>query len=109
MLLLAGALLSARWLWLFYFVPALLIVGAVTIAEFIATTSTLLGVGSIFLFLVSHAISIWGLIELGCLRGTVGPNSPADAGAGATSPPALQTTATCVRFVTPNLRMICRT
>src|SRR5215470_9208134 len=28
---------------------------------------------------------------------------------GATSPPAPQTTATCVRFVTPNLRMICRT
>jgi hypothetical protein len=26
-----------------------------------------------------------------------------------TSPPAPQTTATCVRFVTPNLRMICRT
>jgi uncharacterized membrane protein YhaH (DUF805 family) len=47
------------WLLVFYLVPALL--------------NELAGVSSLFT-LVSFAISIWGFVELGCLRGTQGPN-----------------------------------
>lgn len=47
------------WLLVFYLVPALL--------------NELAGVSSLFMF-VSFAISIWGFVELGCLRGSQGPN-----------------------------------
>jgi uncharacterized membrane protein YhaH (DUF805 family) len=30
--------------------------------------------GGILLHLVSFAITIWAFVELGCLRGTIGPN-----------------------------------
>jgi uncharacterized membrane protein YhaH (DUF805 family) len=55
---------SAWWLLLFYVVPGILPV---------------LGMGNnsanVILGLVGAGISIWAFVELGCLRGTAGPNS----------------------------------
>ena len=31
-------------------------------------------VGFVILQLISFAIAVWGFVEIGCLRGTVGPN-----------------------------------
>jgi uncharacterized membrane protein YhaH (DUF805 family) len=50
---------SGWWLLLFYLVPALL--NELSNASFLFS-------------LASFAISIWAFVELGCLRGTVGPN-----------------------------------
>jgi uncharacterized membrane protein YhaH (DUF805 family) len=54
---------SAWWLVLFYLVPSIL----QGVAEQIGT-------GGIILTLVGFGISIWALVEIGFLRGTVGPN-----------------------------------
>jgi len=54
---------SAWWLLVFYVLPSSL--------SNLADPAS--GVG-ILLLLVSAAISIWAFVELGCLRGTVGPN-----------------------------------
>jgi uncharacterized membrane protein YhaH (DUF805 family) len=66
---------SGWWLLLFYFAPVVLI-----------GIGTLLGVASVLgesagggilamIFYVAGAVAgIWGFVELGCLRGTVGPN-----------------------------------
>jgi uncharacterized membrane protein YhaH (DUF805 family) len=55
---------SAWWLLLFYVVPAIL---------------PALGLGNhpakVILGLASAGISIWAFVEIGCLRGTPGPNS----------------------------------
>jgi uncharacterized membrane protein YhaH (DUF805 family) len=56
---------SGWWLLVFYLVPMVL-----------SWTSAILshnGIGAVFA-LGSLAISIWAFVELGCLRGTVGPN-----------------------------------
>ena len=66
------------WLVLFYFVP--------TVFDRLGDGSTDSDVGSIFFYLCEFAISIWAFVEIGCLRGTLGPNrygpdplsSPAD-------------------------------
>jgi uncharacterized membrane protein YhaH (DUF805 family) len=50
---------SGWWLLLFYLVPALL--------NEMSNTSMLFSLASL-------AISIWAFVELGCLRGTAGPN-----------------------------------
>ena len=70
---------SGWWLLIFYFLPALLS-GTGTAME-IGTGSR--GASGLF-SLVSFGISIWGFVELGCLRGTVGPNDygPDPLGAG---------------------------
>ena len=55
---------SGWWVLLFYGVPTILSWGS-------------LGVGGILhtvLSIVSFAITVWAVVELGCLRGTVGPN-----------------------------------
>ena len=54
---------SAWWLVLFWLVPAIL----QGVGEQIGTAGIVLSIGA-------FAISIWGLVELGFLRGTVGPN-----------------------------------
>ncbi len=53
---------SGWWLLLFYFLPGVL-----------GMLDDMLG-GTIVLGAVSLAISVWALVELGFLRGTVGPN-----------------------------------
>ncbi|WP_020173939.1 DUF805 domain-containing protein [Methyloferula stellata] len=55
---------SGRWLVVFYGLPLLF--------GYIADTTDI-GV-EFLLSLASTAIAIWGFIELGCLRGTEGPN-----------------------------------
>ena len=54
---------SGWWLLLFWFLPAILQ----------GTGEQIDGIG-IVLTLAGFAISIWGLVEIGFLRGTVGPN-----------------------------------
>jgi uncharacterized membrane protein YhaH (DUF805 family) len=56
---------SAWWIFLFYFAPSIL----QTIGEYTGSA------GSIFIGLIGLGISIWGLVELGFLRGTTGQNS----------------------------------
>ena len=53
---------SGWWLLVFYLAPAVLSAAAVAMGD------------SMILNLLSFAISIWGLVQLGFLRGTVGPN-----------------------------------
>jgi len=56
---------SGWWLAVFYVVPSLLsVVGMYSGSEAI----------SMLLSLIGFAISVWMIVELGCLRGTVGPN-----------------------------------
>jgi uncharacterized membrane protein YhaH (DUF805 family) len=54
---------SAWWLVLFYLVPAIL-----------QGVGEQLGTAGIILTLAGFGISIWALVEIGFLRGTVGPN-----------------------------------
>jgi len=54
---------SAWWLLLFYLVPSIL-----------STAGNHAGDMGIILHLASFAITVWAFVELGCLRGTVGPN-----------------------------------
>jgi uncharacterized membrane protein YhaH (DUF805 family) len=61
---------SAWWLLLFYGVPALL--GQFAKAAWIAgAAGTAL---HYILALAGFALTIWGFVEIGCLRGTAGPN-----------------------------------
>jgi len=53
---------SGWWLLVFYLVPGLLSAAAVNMDD------------SLILNLLSFAVSIWGLVQLGFLRGTIGPN-----------------------------------
>jgi uncharacterized membrane protein YhaH (DUF805 family) len=66
---------SGWWMLLFYIVPGVLfgIGTGIMIFGFVADSSGLGGAASIF-FLAGLAIIVWAFIELGCLRGTVGPN-----------------------------------
>jgi uncharacterized membrane protein YhaH (DUF805 family) len=66
---------SGWWLLLFYIAPGILIaIGAVIWLVGIAGESSGAGgIGTVFV-LAGAAISIWAFVELGCLRGTVGPN-----------------------------------
>jgi len=56
---------SGWWLLVFYLLP--------TVLSFVSAILSRNGIGFLFA-LGSLAISIWALVELGCLRGTVGPN-----------------------------------
>jgi uncharacterized membrane protein YhaH (DUF805 family) len=61
---------SGWYLVLFYIIPSILIVAGIavgTIMEDSIMIASILG-------LVAAAIGIWAFIELGCLRGTEGPN-----------------------------------
>ena len=54
---------SAWWLVVFYVVPGIL-----------SGVSSQIGMAGVVLGLVSFGVSIWAFVELGCLRGTRGPN-----------------------------------
>jgi uncharacterized membrane protein YhaH (DUF805 family) len=54
---------SAWWLLLFYAVPSVL-----------ASAANRMEGGGFLLHLAGFAITVWAFVELGCLRGTVGPN-----------------------------------
>jgi uncharacterized membrane protein YhaH (DUF805 family) len=57
---------SAWWILLFYVAPPVL--------QAIAPLDALESVVMVSLMILSGALSLWALIELGCLRGTRGPN-----------------------------------
>jgi len=60
---------SAWWLAVFYFTPLLLsLLGVDVFGEDES------GIGQQILVYVSFAINIWAIVELGCLRGTIGAN-----------------------------------
>jgi len=59
---------SGHWLWLFCLAPAVLnLLGKLAVAQGAAP------VGMVIM-LASIGISIWGFVEIACLRGTSGPN-----------------------------------
>jgi uncharacterized membrane protein YhaH (DUF805 family) len=75
---------SGWYLLLFYFVPGVLAAVSVLIGEFVEDSSIIATV----LALLAFAIIVWVVIELGCLRGTVGVNQYGpDPVAPATIPP----------------------
>jgi uncharacterized membrane protein YhaH (DUF805 family) len=55
---------SAWWLLVFYAAPGILS----------SAGNRMEDVGFIILHIISFAISVWAFVELGCLRGTAGPN-----------------------------------
>lgn len=54
---------SGWWLWVFYAGPSLL-----------SGVGKMAGDAAFVFSLAGFAISIWAFVELGCLRGTAGPN-----------------------------------
>lgn len=62
---------SAWWLLMFYFLPSVLLVWLLVDVE-AGSTVTLRYVALILALLI---IWVWQVVELGCLRGTVGPNA----------------------------------
>ncbi len=67
---------SAWMLLLFYIVPSILVaigIGAMTYSALGSGSTAVTAIGWLFVA-GGIAISIWAFVELGCLRGTVGPN-----------------------------------
>jgi uncharacterized membrane protein YhaH (DUF805 family) len=64
---------SAWWLGVFYGLPALL-GGLTEAASFTGLADTVLHDILNILSLASFVLTIWGFVEIGCLRGTAGPN-----------------------------------
>jgi uncharacterized membrane protein YhaH (DUF805 family) len=64
---------SGWWLLLFYIAPSVLLaIGIIwAVAAIVAGSSG--GIGWLII-LAGFAVGIWGFVELGCLRGTIGPN-----------------------------------
>jgi uncharacterized membrane protein YhaH (DUF805 family) len=72
---------SGWWLLLFYLAPGILVtIGTITgivggVAMEDAGMGMLMGSGIALIFIIpALAILIWAFVELGCLRGTIGPN-----------------------------------
>jgi uncharacterized membrane protein YhaH (DUF805 family) len=62
---------SAWWLLLFYFLPSVLLVWILIDVD-AGNNATLRDVSLLLALLI---IWIWQIVELGCLRGTIGPNA----------------------------------
>jgi len=82
---------SGLWLLFFYVVPGVLITLAILLGIFgIAGESSANLAVAALLGLAAFAIAVWMFVELGCLRGTVGPNrygpDPLDPAAPAPAP-----------------------
>jgi uncharacterized membrane protein YhaH (DUF805 family) len=66
---------SAWWLLVFYLVPSLLFgIGAVVFFYGLGAEEAGGVIGGTVIYLLGLAVLIWAIVELGCLRGTVGPN-----------------------------------
>jgi uncharacterized membrane protein YhaH (DUF805 family) len=68
---------SAWWLLVFYLVPGVLLGGGTGLAMATAMASTRDATSmilSLVAFVVAFVLSVWGFVELACLRGTVGQN-----------------------------------
>jgi uncharacterized membrane protein YhaH (DUF805 family) len=64
---------SGWWLLLFYIAPGVLMTIGLIVGIFGLVAESGGSTGWL-IFLAGVAIGIWGFVELGCLRGTVGPN-----------------------------------
>jgi uncharacterized membrane protein YhaH (DUF805 family) len=51
-------------------VPGILLVASIAVGTTMEDSITIAGV----LGLIAFAIGVWAFVELGCLRGTIGPN-----------------------------------
>jgi len=66
---------SGWWLLLFYIVPSLLfITGAVIFFYGLGAEEAGSVIAGTVVYLIGAAVLIWAIVELGCLRGTEGPN-----------------------------------
>ena len=66
---------SGWWLLLFYLVPSILSsIGVFLMFYGIGAEETGSTIGGVVIGLAGFAILVWAFIEMGCLRGTVGPN-----------------------------------
>jgi uncharacterized membrane protein YhaH (DUF805 family) len=61
---------SGWYLVLFYFVPGILVTAGVVVGTFMDDSILLASI----LGLAAFAVGVWAFVELGCLRGTIGPN-----------------------------------
>ena len=61
---------SGWYLVLFYIVPGILVTAGIVVGTFMDDSLLLASV----LGLAAFAIGVWAFVELGCLRGTIGPN-----------------------------------
>ena len=64
------------WLVIFYIAPVVLMAvgGFLTIAGLASESMEGIGMIAMIFYIAGGAIAIWAFVELGCLRGTVGPN-----------------------------------
>jgi len=66
---------SGRWLLLFYLVPSLLFgIGAVIFLYGVGDEALGGMIGGGIVYILGLAVLIWAIVEMGCLRGTLGPN-----------------------------------
>ena len=66
---------SGWWLLLFYILPSVLfIIGAVIFFYGLGAEEAGGVIGGTVVYLLGAAVLIWAIVELGCLRGTEGPN-----------------------------------
>src|SRR5215213_8769725 len=61
---------SGWYLVLFYIVPGILLVAGIAFGTFMEDSIVIASI----LGLAAFAIGVWAFVELGCLRGTIGPN-----------------------------------
>ena len=61
---------SGWYLVLFYIVPGILLVAGIAVGTTMEDSIMIAGV----LGLIAFAIGVWAFVELGCLRGDIGPN-----------------------------------
>jgi uncharacterized membrane protein YhaH (DUF805 family) len=66
---------SGWWLLMFYLVPtALFSIGALTFFYGIGAEAAGGIISGVIVYVIGFAILVWAIVEIGCLRGTVGPN-----------------------------------
>lgn len=80
---------SGWYLVLFYIIPSGLIVASVVTGTFLEDYAVVAGV----LGLAALAVGVWAFVEMGCLRGTDGPNPYGPDPLGATAAPQPQSAA----------------
>jgi uncharacterized membrane protein YhaH (DUF805 family) len=82
---------SGWYLVLFYIVPSVLVGAAAVMGMTMEDSTMIAGI----LGLIAFAIGVWAFVELGCLRGTAGPNrfGPDPIGAIGGMPPPVRTAA----------------
>jgi uncharacterized membrane protein YhaH (DUF805 family) len=66
---------SGWWLLVFYIVPSTLFaIGAVTFLYGLGEETAGGVIGGVIAYVLGLAVFVWAIVEIGCLRGTLGPN-----------------------------------